>query len=250
MKNSTFLFSLILSIFWLCVSGQGLVQQQVKTETDANSGQKITFQSGLSQQVEQFKMISDQNKDAGINWQFADPVAVGSRTKVSSQTGQTFTSWWLNDQRISMYGNSSSPLWELPFTSEWEWPIDMTENGEWVASGSGTMIQVFMESSSTVFWELTVAGSVTGVKTSIRFLEKIMVTPDFVEGKYNTHFIEKNRDFLMSPPPPNPRWEDVVMMSVYVDYLQKLDSQQSKQQGKASRSNWKECGRKKNLFNY
>jgi hypothetical protein len=36
MKNFTFLFSLILSIFWLYASGQGVVQQQVKSETDAN----------------------------------------------------------------------------------------------------------------------------------------------------------------------------------------------------------------------
>ncbi len=40
----------------------------------------------------------------------------------------------------------------------------MTENGEWVVSGSGNIVQVFMESSSAVFWELTVAGNVIGVK--------------------------------------------------------------------------------------
>jgi acetyl-CoA carboxylase, biotin carboxylase subunit len=92
---------------------------------------------------------------------------------------------------------------------------------------------------------------ITGVKTSIRFLEKIMDTPDFIEGKYNTHFIEKNRDFLMSPPPPNPRWEDVVVMSVYLDYLHKMDQHQSTASpAKGGKSNWKECGRKKNLFNY
>ncbi len=37
------------------------------------------------------------------------------------------------------------------------------------------------------------AYKITGVKTSIPFLERIMETPDFVKGKYNTHFIEKNR---------------------------------------------------------
>jgi len=91
---------------------------------------------------------------------------------------------------------------------------------------------------------------ITGVKTSIRFLEKIMDAPDFVNGKYNTHFIENNRDFLMSPATPNPRYEDVVIMSVFVDYLHKLDTLQPRIQGKATTSNWKECGRRKNLFNY
>jgi acetyl-CoA carboxylase biotin carboxylase subunit len=91
---------------------------------------------------------------------------------------------------------------------------------------------------------------ITGVRTSIRFLERIMEAPDFVNGKYNTHFIEKNRDFLMSPPKAGKRFEDVVIMSVFVDYLNKMNTSQSKIQAKATTSNWKECGRRKNLFNY
>ncbi len=45
---------------------------------------------------------------------------------------------------------------------------------------------------------------ITGVKTSIRLLVRIMDTPDFKDGKYNTHFIEKNRDFLFTMPPDKP----------------------------------------------
>jgi hypothetical protein len=165
MKIFTILFSLIFLIFWLFASGQNVPQQQVKTETIANSGQILTTQTGILQPVEQFQMIEG-FKDAGINWQFTDLFAIGSRTKVSSQTGQTFTSWWLNDQRISMYGNSSSPLWEAPVTSDWEWAVDMTEDGEWVVSGSGNIVQIYMESSSVVFWELTIDGNVMGVKLS------------------------------------------------------------------------------------
>ena len=37
---------------------------------------------------------------------------------------------------------------------------------------------------------------ITGVKTNIKFLEKIMDTKDFKDGKYNTHFIEKNEEAL------------------------------------------------------
>lgn len=88
---------------------------------------------------------------------------------------------------------------------------------------------------------------ITGVKTSIRLLVRIMDTPDFKEGKYNTHFIEKNRDFLFDNTPINPRVEDVAIMSVYVDYLKKLDTFQTKVMSKPGKSNWKECGRKKNL---
>ena len=91
---------------------------------------------------------------------------------------------------------------------------------------------------------------ITGVKTSIRFLERIMNTPDFINGKYNTHFVENNRDFLLAPPEQNPRVEDVAIMTVFVDYLNKLDSYQSKVQKKDPISSWKECGKRKNLNAY
>jgi len=91
---------------------------------------------------------------------------------------------------------------------------------------------------------------ITGVKTSIRLLARIMDAPDFKDGKYNTHFIEKNHDFLFTPPPINPRVEDVAIMSVFIDYLGKVDNFQTKVLAKNGKSNWKECGRRKNMFSY
>lgn len=89
---------------------------------------------------------------------------------------------------------------------------------------------------------------ITGVKTSIRFLVRIMDTPDFKEGKYNTHFIEKNQDFLFTMTPINPRVEDVAIMTVFYDYLVKIDTFQTRVMAKKDKSNWKECGRRKNMF--
>jgi acetyl-CoA carboxylase biotin carboxylase subunit len=89
---------------------------------------------------------------------------------------------------------------------------------------------------------------ITGVKTSIRLLVKIMDTPDFKEGKYNTHFIEQNRDTLFSMPEINPRVEDVAIMTVFMDYLGKIDTFQTKVTAKNGKSSWKECGRKKNFI--
>jgi acetyl-CoA carboxylase biotin carboxylase subunit len=91
---------------------------------------------------------------------------------------------------------------------------------------------------------------ITGVKTSIRFLERIMETPDFVKGKYNTHFIEKNSKTLMAPQKKNQKYEDVAIMAVFVDYLAKVGNFQTKVTTKGDKSSWKECGRRKNLFNY
>jgi len=91
---------------------------------------------------------------------------------------------------------------------------------------------------------------ITGVKTSIRLLVRIMDTPDFKQGRYNTHFIEKNRDFLFTMPPINPRVEDVAIMSVFVDYLGKVDSFQTKVLAKNGKSNWKDSGRRMNMSLY
>ena len=91
---------------------------------------------------------------------------------------------------------------------------------------------------------------ITGVKTSIRLLVRIMDTPDFKEGRYNTHFIEKNRDFLFTMPPINPRVEDVAIMSVFIDYLGKVDSFQTKVLAKNGKSNWKDSGRRMNMSMY
>jgi len=91
---------------------------------------------------------------------------------------------------------------------------------------------------------------ITGVKTSIRFLERIMDTPDFIKGKYNTHFIEQNEDTLMASQMENSRNEDVAAMTVFLHYLAKVDTFQTKVISKHDKNNWKECGRRKNLFNY
>jgi len=88
---------------------------------------------------------------------------------------------------------------------------------------------------------------ITGVKTSIRLLVRIMDTPDFKEGKYNTNFIEKNRDFLFTMPPINPRVEDVALMTVFFDYLTKINTFQTQVKTRSGRSNWRECGRRKNM---
>jgi len=64
---------------------------------------------------------------------------------------------------------------------------------------------------------------ITGVKTSIKFLERIMDAPDFREGKYNTHFIENNLKMLLSEPECDGTCEDIALIAAYVEYMDKLD---------------------------
>ncbi len=89
---------------------------------------------------------------------------------------------------------------------------------------------------------------ITGVKTNIRFLERVMECPDFKEGKYNTHFVEKNNDFLMFPEKQMEKVEDVAIIAAFIDYTNKLDKLEAKVFSKNGRSNWKNCGRRMNIM--
>ncbi|MBU2649734.1 MAG: acetyl-CoA carboxylase biotin carboxylase subunit [Bacteroidetes bacterium] len=88
------------------------------------------------------------------------------------------------------------------------------------------------------------AYKITGVKTNIRFLERIMDCPDFREGKYNTHFVEKNKDFLMFPEKQDRNVEDVAIIAAFVDYTNKIESMETRAFSKNGKSNWKSCGRR------
>ncbi len=65
---------------------------------------------------------------------------------------------------------------------------------------------------------------ITGVKTTIRFLERIMETPDFRKGEYNTHFIEKNAEFLVSNGSIDRKNEDMAIIATFAQYLSNLDN--------------------------
>ncbi|MEI6766869.1 MAG: acetyl-CoA carboxylase biotin carboxylase subunit [Bacteroidota bacterium] len=89
---------------------------------------------------------------------------------------------------------------------------------------------------------------ITGIKTSIKFLKKIMTAPDFVEGKYDTHFIENNHDFLFKPEPDDSIREDMAIIASFIDYMRKIDAATPKVINTTLGNNWKDLGRKKNVL--
>jgi len=164
MKKFT-LFSFILTL----ISFNQLVAQMnpsmsSKFITDPAEGQKSKFIQNTYLDAKANYFTQPILKEAEINWQFTDPVAVGSKVKVSALTGNTFSSWWLNNERVSLYGNSSSAIWENPVDTQWEWPIDMTEDGNWAASGYDSVVHVYNTSSSAIYWETILSGDILGVK--------------------------------------------------------------------------------------
>ncbi len=52
-------------------------------------------------------------------------------------------------------------------------------------------------------------------------LERVMNNENFIAGNYDTHFIEKNQEQLLSKSSKdNP--EDMVIIAAFIDYLDKL----------------------------
>ena len=63
---------------------------------------------------------------------------------------------------------------------------------------------------------------ISGVKTSIKYLVKIMETPDFRNGTYNTHFIEKNEEFLKSKYKCDTHCEDISLIAAFMEHSTRL----------------------------
>lgn len=91
------------------------------------------------------------------------------------------------------------------------------------------------------------AYKITGIKTSIPFLNRIMDVPSFKEGRYNTHFIQDNEESLMEKEEPSQKLKDIASIAAFFNYLERIEERTAPVFKKTKESNWKSCGRKKNL---
>jgi acetyl-CoA carboxylase, biotin carboxylase subunit len=91
---------------------------------------------------------------------------------------------------------------------------------------------------------------IVGLKNNIGFLRKIMEEEGFVHGKYNTHFIQKNIDFLLKPMKVSKKMtENVALIAAYFDYLMNLEDSGSVSLGdKRALSKWKDFGKQKGVL--
>lgn len=88
---------------------------------------------------------------------------------------------------------------------------------------------------------------ITGVKTSIKFLERIMDCRDFREGTYDTHFIQDNEEFLLADDEAKQQFEDLAIVTAFLDYHHKLkNAQVGQEESKSSR--WKDFGRRRGVY--
>lgn len=77
-----------------------------------------------------------------------------------------------------------------------------------------------IERMKRVLWEYRI----TGPKTNINYLRRIMDVPDFAEGRYDTSFIQKNEQLLRPHDNDgNLEHEEAAMITAYIDYLMNLE---------------------------
>ncbi len=91
---------------------------------------------------------------------------------------------------------------------------------------------------------------ISGVKTSINFLSKVMLNKQFIKGIYDTHFIDENMEELSSSSDKKEKeLEDIAIITALVDYTDKIKKLQSVKtfQSNGGSSPWKNFGRKKGI---
>lgn len=94
------------------------------------------------------------------------------------------------------------------------------------------------------------AYKITGIKTSIPFLANIMENDDFRSGNYNTHFIEKHLDSLMTKPHCGNECEEIALIAAYIHFKNKTGAPQSNNGYSGENNQWKLFGRRKAMLRY
>ncbi|MEA3444501.1 MAG: acetyl-CoA carboxylase biotin carboxylase subunit [Bacteroidota bacterium] len=67
------------------------------------------------------------------------------------------------------------------------------------------------------------AYKITGISTNMAFLDRIFQTESFIAGKYNTHIIDNNIDFLMKKDEMKESVEDIIILTTFLHHQAKLD---------------------------
>jgi len=88
---------------------------------------------------------------------------------------------------------------------------------------------------------------ISGVKTSIPFLERIMNTPDYIKGNYDTHFIPKNIKTLMPEKVKvESTVEDIAVIAAFFHHYKRMDRIKKISVVEKSHDYWRNYGRRKN----
>ena len=90
---------------------------------------------------------------------------------------------------------------------------------------------------------------ITGLKTNLSYLRRIMYAPAFVKGEYDTSFLEKYSRSLQRTNGDNEEIENMALIAAYVDYLFNLEENSPVRVADARPiSRWREFGLQKGVL--
>jgi len=91
---------------------------------------------------------------------------------------------------------------------------------------------------------------ISGVRTNIRFLNRILESKDFASGNYNTQFIENNIDFLIQKEAYSEDHKELAIAASFIHYLNNNSNGNEENDDKAdcNTSEWKSFGKRKGLM--
>ena len=172
MKNVLFLV-ILLVFYTLAGLTQNNKTQVQRIITVPGKGMRIELQSrintssGTGPETRNHQPGTRNSKPLipGLNWETTDAASIDNYVIVSSLNHKTAAGWGLNNQRLSLYGNTNVPEWEVPFTiNGWDEVIDMTGDGARIANGVNDQVEIYASGSSMPLWSTTISQSVRGIQ--------------------------------------------------------------------------------------
>jgi hypothetical protein len=126
--------------------------------TDPRNGYSVESRFETSTPPARTAGSADAPLTPGVNWTAVDGASIDNVAKVSDVSLNTAAGWGLNDQRLSLYGSTNSPIWEVPCSiTAWDESVDMTEDGAWIVNGYNDLIEVYQPASSTPTWTKSIS---------------------------------------------------------------------------------------------
>jgi hypothetical protein len=92
------------------------------------------------------------DNNTAFRWTLTDPVAVINETMTSGTGQYQFVSWYLNNARFSLYGNTNNtPLWEFSTNAAY---VSISDSGNYVAGAGQYDIYIFNRANNVPFLTL------------------------------------------------------------------------------------------------
>ncbi|MBT5420835.1 MAG: T9SS type A sorting domain-containing protein [Candidatus Cloacimonetes bacterium] len=157
-------------VFILCVFFAQILAANIwqKTITLESQGEETKYEQTdqVNFEIGKSSIISRDSRVSTL-WQTSDPTAIAGMIKVTPTLENTFVQWHLNNERVSLFHDSATPLWEhVVGDLDFGYSIDMLEDGSILAIGDGSILKMFEPNSSTPTWEYTIGNSIGGLELS------------------------------------------------------------------------------------